>query len=651
MRKVLGKALLLTLLAAAALGPGGALAAKELSRPKDSIRRELQRSQNSLAALEKRLKEYRQSGDSFAVSLALAQIGRHYNHKSDYVQAISHIRRAAELQKGRDDAEYVSTLISLSTNCRRIGAYSSASEYLFEALDILDRSKGKESPEWMRQKSYVLNGIGNVYKYLNNGAQAEKYFRESLALDVRLGNELGQAMNWNTLGSIYEYRSQYDSAALMFNRALEHNLKLESRSGVGICYNSLAQLANLRGLHDEAKKHFLLAYEVLSSSGDKWNLAKTTSELGKLYIEEGDYAKAAAFLDESESLVQGNASYGHLYNIHDSRAQMYHLQGRDKEAYREMTLCLAYRDSSFNQRSGQMVAQARLRYEQEKSQLVINRLAEEQQKAMAARGRTLTIFLSILAVMAVAALAIFNYARMQRKRSKELEELNLVKNKFFSIISHDLKNPVVSQNRVLELMERNFSSIPASELKTQVGELRKSSSSLLALLTNLLSWAKLETGKFQNNPVRFNLKDLAEESVALVEEQRAAKNISLDDRLSPECFLMADRNIVSTALRNLLSNALKFTGKGGRVELSCAPAEGGKVRVSVSDNGVGLSPKAVENLLDLGKQQLTAGTEGEQGTGMGLLVCNNLLEIAGSKLEIESKPGQGSVFSFVLDKA
>lgn len=642
-------AILVLLAASAALHPY--VVAKGFLTPVDSVRSRLGSVMRDTTGLHRAMSAYRENGDSVAVGMTMAAMGKYYNLRSEYIEAIRWYQQSAAVLKfSGNDREYVNTLVGLATNCRRIGAYSSASEHLFEALNLSERDADKDSREAMRQRSYILNGLGNVYKYLNDGVEAERYFRRSLALDEVIGNELGQSMNWNTIGSIYEYRHEYDSAYVMYHRALEHNLKSGSRNGDGICYNRLGQLAMIQGKVDEAEGWHLKAYDVLSKAGDKWDLAKTTCNLGWIYIEKGRYALAQKYLEESEALVAGNRSYGHLEDIHHNLSELYRRQGDFRRALEESELCRAYQDSSATQRSGQEVAQSRIRYEQERNQIAMDQVVRDREKEVT--RRKLILVSATLVVLLLLTLTSFaaRYAVLQRKRSEELAQMNAIKNKFFSIISHDLKNPVVSQSRLLDFMVDKFDSLPKESVYEQCKELSRSSASLLDLLTNLLEWARLGAGKIRNEPIVMGLRNTVEEALSPMQEQMRLKGVTVEDGIDPAVTVFADKNIVSSIVRNLVGNAVKFSFEGGTIQVDAEDAGEGEIRVSVTDHGTGIDEERIADLLTIGRETSTRGTAGETGSGLGLIVSREMAELAGGKLSVTSRKGEGSTFSFTIKK-
>lgn len=625
--------------------------AKIFVSPPDLVRQEISGIVRDSVQLRGALSSYRANGDSVAVGMTLAAIGKYHNARSEYVSAIHWYQRsAAVLKLAGNRREYLNTLVSLATNCRRIGAYSSASDYLFEALSISEQDPEKDSREGMRQRSYILNGLGNVYKYLNDGVEAENYFRRSLALDKVIGNELGQSMNWNTIGSIYEYRHEYDSAYVMYNRALEHDLNAGSQNGGGICYNRLGQLAMIQGKTDEAEDWHMKAYEVLSRVGDNWNLAKTTCNLGWVFIEKGKYDLAKKFLLESESLVEGNRSFGHLQDIHSNLSELYKRQGDYRKALEESELCRAHQDSSAAQRSGQEVAQSRIRYEQERNQAAMDLLFHEKEKEAASKRAVLLISLFVMLLLLTVSFFMMRYAVLQRKRNKEMAEMSAIKNKFISIISHDLKNPVSSQSKLLDMLVDNFDSMPKEVIFEQCKMLSKSSASLLELLISLLNWSRLGAGKIKNEPMTLLLRSVVDEAVSPLWEQMNLKHIEMRNDISSSLQVFADRNIVSTVVRNLVGNAIKFSYEGGKIEVDAKDDGAETIWISVIDHGTGISSSRLSELLSTSRQISSRGTSGESGSGLGLLVSREMLALSGGRLSVSSTEGKGACFAFSIPK-
>lgn len=629
----------------------GTCFAKDLPHSKDSVERVVFARGNDINELNGLLEMFRSAGDSSAVAMTFYALGRKYNQKSEYIESIEAYKRAAELQNELNETyDAIQTLVGLATSCRRIGAYSSASEYLFYALSELENSDYVDTEEGKRQHSYILNGIGNVYKYLDNGEEAEKYFRKSLAYDIQIGNYIGMAMNWTTIGSIYEYRDQFDSAAVMYNKALEYNMHVKSNNGIGICHNRLGQLAYTIGDIDKAEQAFLSGYEVLKKSNDTWNLTKSCTSLAMVYIDKGELKKAKSYLDEASELVIGRRSYGHKNAIHGYLALLYEKQGNYKKAYEEASISMAYADSMSTQKDEQAIAQSRIKFEQEQNQIAMNKVLMEKNKEVIQKKTTIIASVLIGLVLIAILLLMYRYGRLQEKHNMELMESNAIKNKFFSIISHDLKNPVIAQKNTLRLLVSNYENLPKDLVLEQCKELSKSSESLLELLISLLNWSRIEVGKMKYEPIRLDLGDVVAEAVKPLNEQMHQKNLSTEINIPSETYAYADVNATKTVIRNLVSNAIKFSHTGGVIEIS-ASQEKSYYKVSVKDYGVGMDEERKEKIFSLSGQKSALGTAGESGSGLGLIVCKELVEMTGGHINIESAPNKGTTISFTIKTA
>ncbi len=231
---------------------------------------------------------------------------------------------------------------------------------------------------------------------------------------------------------------------------------------------------------------------------------------------------------------------------------------------------------------------------------------------------------------------------------KKLKELNSAKDKFFSIIAHDLKNPFTSLLSIGELLSKNYDSLDEDDKKSGIDGFYNASKRIYALLENLLLWSRTQTGRVKFNPEIFELDLLAEECYDLMALNAEKKNVDFRIHIPDEIPVKADREMIHTVLRNLLHNAIKFSNRGGKVVLKIEEKEPGLLKIAVSDNGVGIPKEKVEKLFNLASKTNSDGTAGEKGTGLGLIVCKEFVERNGSKLLVKSKEGEGSEFSFYM---
>ncbi len=244
-----------------------------------------------------------------------------------------------------------------------------------------------------------------------------------------------------------------------------------------------------------------------------------------------------------------------------------------------------------------------------------------------------------------------------QNKNQELTNLNNTKDKFFSIIAHDLKNPISSFKQISEMLSDDYHDFSEEELKDYLIELKRSSIAVYELLENLLTWSRTQSGRIIFSPQVFDLSYLVNSIVNLHKLASLNKKIILINKFIEQLNINADANLINTVIRNLISNAIKFTPVGGSVEIGAVnkPSEGlepseGYTLIYVKDSGVGMPPELLNKLFKIEENVTNKGTSGESGTGLGLILCKEFVEKHGGKIWVESQVGKGSTFWFSLPK-
>jgi len=232
---------------------------------------------------------------------------------------------------------------------------------------------------------------------------------------------------------------------------------------------------------------------------------------------------------------------------------------------------------------------------------------------------------------------------------ENLEETNKTKDKFLSIIGHDLKNPIGAINGFAMELKENIDSIDIDEIKYYTDRIFKNSNTVSNLLQNLLQWARSQNGKIEYNPKILNLYSIVENSVTLYMLNANAKKIEVMVLVDENIEVYADFNMLDTVIRNFLSNAIKFTKNGGQIAIK-AKEEDNFFRLIIRDTGVGIKEEDLNNLFAIDSNMSTKGTNQEEGTGLGLILCKEFVEKNGGEVFVESVYGEGSSFSFTIPK-
>ena len=236
----------------------------------------------------------------------------------------------------------------------------------------------------------------------------------------------------------------------------------------------------------------------------------------------------------------------------------------------------------------------------------------------------------------------------ERKQSEEqLKELNATKDTFFSILAHDLKNPFSSLHSMSELMIQNYQNLEEDEKLKVLNNIHKSAELIYNLLENLLTWSKSQQGRIDYSPDKFNLSKLVEVNINLHQVPSEKKGVKLYSTIEDELFAYGDREMINTVIRNLINNAVKFSNKGGTVEVGIM-SRGELFEVMVSDQGIGISDENAEKIFRIDQKYKSPGTSGETGTGLGLVLCMDFVEKNGGEIWCKTQEGSGSSFYFTI---
>jgi PAS domain S-box-containing protein len=261
---------------------------------------------------------------------------------------------------------------------------------------------------------------------------------------------------------------------------------------------------------------------------------------------------------------------------------------------------------------------------------------------------------------------ITEYKKVEEKllnSNLELKEINQSKDKFFSILAHDLKNPFGGLLGFIDLLYEDIDELTADQVKEYLQNIRTASYHTYSLLENLLEWSRIQTGKVQFHPSKFDLKEEVDSVLMVLEANAVRKNIRLQNQVAAGVIVEADRNMIHSVIQNLSANAIKFsntnsvvtiTGREADMTAAVSPSEtsGSKGRqwyeICITDTGIGIPEDIMPKLFKLDGQFSMAGTANEPGTGLGLILCKEMVEKNGGQIRVESSPGKGSTFAFTL---
>jgi len=570
---------------------------------------------SSIVILKKALDLAKAEGNEDQAAKALANIGNCYNFKEWFETALSYYNEALTYFEKREDKikmAYIYNLIGLIYD--RLEATDKQYEYIKKAVTIF-----KDEPDDI-QKAHVFLNYAVALNTKFELAEAEKYLLEAqrillihnaryllIALTLNLGDNAMRKNDWTALE---RYSKQ----------SLEYALEFGNVAGYCIANRALAY-SELFGKQNFIKSENYVK-EALETAGEynlPIELLKCFYTISQIYSAKHDFTNARLYEIKIDSLSRSIRSDLVVRTINEME----------------------------------------VKYETEKKQLEI----EKQKITIAKQTQQRYFFVGGIAVLAIILALLWILLRQRNHRNQILAETNAVKDKFFSIISHDLKNPALVQRDAIQLLKKNVTVWETEILSQYCNELSKSAELHVELLYNLLNWAQVQTGRMVFQPTTFDLVAGLNTEITLASEMAQHKNIEFITQLPEDAIVSADRNMIATVVRNLLTNAVKFTPSGGQVTLEITAGTGvarnAPTRISISDTGIGMTEEQIRHLIRKNdvradfksaptKSAPTPGTANETGSGLGLIVCKEMLEKHGSVLHIESEEGKGSTFWFEL---
>lgn len=545
-----------------------------------------------------------------------------------------------ESVKQNDTILTINSLYYKGFSSQRMGKMDDALKYNLQCYELALAAKKKNL------QSSVLNNIGNVYMVNDMDSVAAEFFMKSINIERELGRRQQLAVRLGNISTAYMKMGRFDKAI----RAAEEGLRIDREVGnankIAIRLNQLGNVYQASGRLQDAKQCERESYVYFQKAGSKYGMSVVSHSLGDLFKEENIIDSAVFYYEQSLDLAKAINNQLLVQKISKS------LYKANKEINPSLAIeflenYVAIKDSIFDAENQQLLNDFQIKYETREKELEI-----AMQKETIAYNRNALrqgLYVVLLLVLSIVLLIINSIYR--RRRNVVLEELNELKNRSISVLSHDLKNPVIAQKMVLHQLNDNIDNMSKEEVKTYVDALTDSIDSLEDLLVNLLEWTKVQMNKKQYNPVNFDVKDVCfRDVVPLFKGIAKKKNITIrecDIRLD-DYVVHSDLKMISAVLRNLISNALKFSHIGGEVVI-CFSDCGDSIKIAIKDKGVGIADEKINRLLS-GDFLSTMGTSGEEGTGLGIDIVNKMLYLCNSKLNIESAVGGGSEFSFELRK-
>jgi signal transduction histidine kinase len=601
-----------------------------------------------------------------------------YDTSMRFAQEALPLLRELNLQK-----EWAENLSIISYLYNAKGNTQKALDYSLQALRL--RQQMRDNTEIAKS----LNSIGDFYLKGNNLPKAMYNYRQSLQASEQIDSRRGVAFSMSNIGQVYLRQGDYRQALAYFGNALRINQELGNPYQTATSYANLGAAHAGLGQYVPARQAYGEALCLFDRLENRQHYCRVLNQVGYTYSRQGAYREALARHQEALCIATRQAGeFGPvLPEINKAIADTYLAMNQPVAFARYYRQYDSLQKAHERLENKNKIAEMQAQFEEEENEKKLQQVNQQRklQAAQLSRQRTIGYFLIACIGMSVGfSVVLFRFYRHKQQSNKQLQEQNIIitqqyeelnqahcrlntlnekllasetelrrsnetKDKFFSIIAHDLRSPLATFTAFLSVLSDKDQDFTPEQIIHVATRTEKSLRNLSALLNNLLQWSQSQMGHTRYDPEAVWLHDAVQQTAGLLGDEAAQKGIQLAATVGQDLFAFADRNMFSFVLRNLVSNAVKFTPAGGTICVTGAH-QGEKLLVTVSDTGVGIPEESREKLFRLNSSFTTPGTQNERGTGLGLLLCKEFVERNGGSIWVESRVGEGSHFKFTVPR-
>ena len=560
-------------------------------------------------------------------------------------EKLEYAQQALEVAKTIDDPLMISkayTWISRVQNLR--GELSPALDNLLKALDYCEKS------DHVLGIASIHTNIGDLYSIQRNSQKAIAAYQKAIGLFRQEGEMLSLAATMMNLGDEYLRSEKLDSALYYLRESKIIFGGLNSPIGIAYTLGNTGIAYGKQGKYGKAEENLSQAISILTDLDDRYALAIFMNAMGGVFQEKGDYEKALDYTTKSFDTAMADGLKEQIRDASLKLSELYKATSDFEKALVFQEKYMVYRDSINDDETIRKLADLKTEYEVAKKQAQVDLLnVQKQRQRLVAVGLGLTLIL----VVALAYILLRNFRQKVRtnklleEQKAELEALNQTKDKFFSIISHDLRGPVNSFYGFSGLIKSYVESKDLEQLQELSGYMDQSVDQLSRLLDNLLKWAVHQQGDFPNNPQQLDFTAMLDDLFKTLDPMARAKQITFSKTVPADMYLWVDPNSTMTIFRNLIHNAIKFTPEGGSVKIS-VDFDNTIAEIRIADSGVGIPKDKLKTLFYPENKNNTWGTNGEKGLGLGLRLVREFTDMNKGEIEVDSNVGKGTVFMVKL---
>jgi signal transduction histidine kinase len=541
--------------------------------------------------------------------------------------------------------------------------YELSTQYGFQALKIF-----QDSP-YHTQLNETLLALGRNFVELGNIAKAREFIQQALQSGIEHGDERIQAAAYREQSYLLTEVDQLDSALYYTDKGIVLFTKTGDSLDISVLYGRKSRIYFLQQNFTESRTYAYKGMVIDSLVGNRRALGVAHYQIAQNESALGNYRKAIAHLKRSISISNEIGSLTWRIKAHELLARLYLEQSETALAATEFQRVSAFKDELYNSEKNGQIQEMRSLHELESKENKIKLLEQENilkqqqvknQRLFVAFLLVAVLFLTLLTFVLTRLrsiqnrtnrnLASQNVAIEQQRlaiqgQAENLQQLDQLKTKLFSVISHDLRGPISNLQSLLDLFTKKL--MTADEFISLSAKLRENLNLTQRTLENLLNWSLSQMGGIKTEKRNIEVTDCVAEACSLMEPVAARKNISLHSEIRCTRKVWADQDQLQIVLRNLIHNAIKFSSFNDRIEIK-ASHDDELCRITIKDFGIGMTHQEIETVVGSKQYFSKTGTEQEKGTGLGLLLCKEFITCNGGELSIKSSVGEGTEVGFTL---
>ncbi len=593
-------------------------------RESDSLLRVLEKTTDT----EKKLSIYYELGYLYESNNLLKEAAEIYEKALNFIDA-----------DGGFEEEVPKLCFLLGSAYMNTGFNNKSLPVLYRGFNVAEKYNQKE------MSARILISIGVLYYFLHDVEQALYYYKQALRYVDEIDNDIGKSIVLNNIANIYQIKGDASSAINYYTKAMDIQKTAKDTSSICNILLNMASVYNETKKFDKAEKLLNEAYNLAVIIDDKEQIAMIYLNMGLMHSAINNYYLAQNMFDKALEIASENDIKNVELEVLKKMEDFYYKNKNYENAYSTLKKISVI---EIETRTKELSID-RSRYDaMYKNADKRRQIAEQQQRLRTARI-IIAFIICFIVLFVVFNIILLRVLSERKKYIDKLEDLNLTKDKLISIISHDLRTPALAQKIAINNVIEFYNDLDDESRLNYIKLIYEGAENQIDLVENMLSWAKIQTGKIKFNPINFDLYEVIKEVMSLYAGYSSNKKIVIETNLNESLYVFADRIMISTVIRNLVNNSLKFSYPDSVVRVNVDIYDE-KVVVSVVDFGKGMTESQVENIFRLKGGTRSEGTSGEKGSGIGLTVCKEMIEEHNSKLIITSKLGEGTIVSFELKR-